>query len=86
MRFRAASVKTMFSQSITQILLFCDNRCVFLMPTKQFYFHWKRAEAILRTLDKIHQNPPNLGGKKKFPLDLRLKFIRGAKKQSTYVL
>ena len=43
----ATWVKTMFSQIITQILLYCDNsyinRCGFSMPTKRFYFRWKRV-------------------------------------------
>ena len=68
MQFRehcATSVKTMFSQSITQIPPFCDNsytyQCGFSMPTKQFYFHWKRVETdddILQIL-KMVENPSN---------------------------
>ena len=61
----AASVKTMFSKSITQILPFCDNsythQCRFSMPTKQFYFHWKQVETgddILQIL-KMVENPSN---------------------------
>jgi hypothetical protein len=61
----ATSVKTMFSQSIAQILPFCDNshinRCGFSMPTKQFYFHQKRVETgddILQIL-KMVENPSN---------------------------
>src|ERR1700679_749213 len=56
----------MFSQSIAQILLFCDNsyinRCGFSMPTKQFYFKRKRVETgndILQIL-KMVENPSNL--------------------------
>ena len=68
MQFRehcATSVKTMFSQSITQIPPFWNDsytyRCGFLIPTKRFYFHWKRVETgddILQIL-KMVENPSN---------------------------
>ena len=66
MQFRehcGRSVKTMFSQSITQNPPFWDNsytyRCGFSMQTKRFYFHCQRVETgddILQIL-KMVENP-----------------------------
>jgi hypothetical protein len=41
----ATSAKTMFSQYHTNSNNFYINRCGFSMPTKRFYFHWKRVET-----------------------------------------